>query len=81
MAADVVMLSTKVQIQHKTTNTLKEVDFSYWQEVKHNWKSWKQVGEPYSPGASPTAPAVAVAKKVAAAAVKAEPLPPTIEEL
>lgn len=81
MAADVVMLSTKVQIQHKTTNTLKEVDFSYWQEVKHNWKNWKQVGEPYSPGASPTAPAVAVAKKVAAAAVKAEPLPPTIEEL
>ena len=81
MAADVVMLSTKVQIQHKTTNTLKEVDFSYWQEVKHNWKSWKQVGPPYLPGASPTTPAVAVAKKVAAAAVKAEPLPPTFEEL
>ena len=81
MAVDVVILRIKVQIQHKVTNTLKEVDFSYWQDVKHNWKSWKQVGEPYVPGLAPTTPAVAVAKKVAAAAVKAEPLPPTFEEL
>lgn len=63
--ADTVILSPRmVKIKHKVANTVKEMEYLDWLAVRHNWRNWEQVGEPYSQSLKPAEPPVTIAEKV-----------------